>query len=170
MELDNYDFSNSLEAEQFNTLLLLDKVLGDKHLSYIPEFHILGGTALLFHGISSVATIDIDIVNEIKQEVKDAVEPFISDNAKDVTVLPLNYIGRMLVYKPECFKHINVFILSAEDLVITKLAAGRHKDIEDLRTTPILEKCDMAKLRQIIQSELDSDNSKLVMSRLSTLV
>lgn len=151
-----WDFGENNYAEQFNTLVLLDNTFEGMHLDVIPTFYILGGTALLFHGISTVVTLDIDVANTLSDSVRNIVEPFISDNASEVAVLAKRYESRLVPYKADVFKNIKVFLLSIEDLVITKLGAGRFKDIEDLKRTNILDKCDYQKLTQIITTEFDT--------------
>lgn len=169
MSFDAYDYTDSNTSEQYNTLVLLDNVLAKHSIRVRPEFHILGGTALLFHGVSAVVTIDIDTANRLTDEVKAVVEPFISDNASEVATLAKNYKQRLVAYKPEIFKNIDVYILSLEDIVITKLGAGRHKDIEDLTKTDLLKKCDYSKLFNIINTEFATQDASNLLIKLSTL-
>ena len=169
MSFDNYIFDDSNESEQLNTLILLDNEFNKHPELQKPEFHILGGTALLFHGISSVVTIDIDTANSITNEVKRIVEPFISDNASEVATLAKNYKNRLVPYREDIFKNINVCILSIEDLIITKLGAGRHKDMEDLTKTDILKRCDYSKLFAIINSEFETSKASELLIKLSSI-
>lgn len=150
----DWDFNDNLVAEQFNTLLLLDKQFDSARVK--PVFHILGGTALLFHGVESVVTIDIDVANKLTDEIKQVVEPFVSDAASEVAVLPKLYETRLVPYKEDCFKNIKVYLLSIEDLIITKLGAGRFKDIEDLTKTGIFKNVDLGKITSIINAEFPS--------------
>lgn len=170
MHEEHWSFDNTNVAEQYNVLLMLDKSFENKEIAVRPVFHILGGTALLFHGISAVVTIDIDTANALTDEIKEVVEPFISDNASDVATLAKNYEQRMLRYFPDIFKNIDVYYLSIEDLVITKLGAGRAKDIEDLTKTDLLQKCDMEKLLNIMITELPSETCSLLSQRLDKLM
>lgn len=169
MAFDTYDYSGTNLAEQYNTLILLDTEF-EKHKNIVkPEFHILGGTALLFHGLGAVVTIDIDTANALSQEVKNIVEPFISDNASEVATLAKNYKKRLVQYNPQIFRNIDVYLLSIEDLIITKLGAGRHKDIEDLKHTDIVDKCDKELVMQIIKNEFNAETSKKLEQRWKTL-
>lgn len=169
MDLEEYDFSQSNASEQYNTLVLLDHEFGKQKLPVKPKFYILGGTALLFHGIQAVVTIDIDTANRLSKEIKEVVEPFISDNASEVATLAKNYEKRLIPYKPEVFKNIKVYILSLEDIAITKLGAARHKDIEDLAKTPLLEMCNKQKLSDIISDEFDVETANKLMQQLLVL-
>lgn len=169
MGFENYVFDDTNVSEQLNTLILLDNEFSKHPELRTPEFHILGGTALLFHGVSSVSTIDIDTANSITNEVKRIVEPFISDNASEVATLAKNYKSRLVPYRQDIFKNINVSILSIEDLIITKLGAARHKDIEDLTKTDLLKRCDYSKLFTIINSEFETSKASELLIRLSRI-
>lgn len=169
MDFDNYVYDDSVESEQLNTLILLDNVFAKKDLKAKPVFHILGGTALAFHGFKAVVTIDIDTANALPTHVKDVVEPFVSDNASEVAILASGYKERLIPYKSEVFKHIEVYLLSIEDLVITKLGASRYKDVDDLTKNGLLKKCDYDKLFSIINTELDTQTASTLLVKLSTL-
>lgn len=156
----NYDYSDTNTAEQYNTLLLLDETISKKNLNIVVTFHILGGTALLFHGMSSVSTIDIDVANSLSSTVKDIVEPFVSDNASEVATLAKNYKERLIPYKENEFKNLKVYLLSLEDLVITKLGAGRHKDFEDLKLTGIMQNVNYNLLTEIINNEIEDPRKR----------
>lgn len=147
----NWNFDSDLKSEQENTLILLDQQFESYPVR--PVFNILGGTALLLHGIEHVVTIDIDIANKMDDKVRAIVDPFISDNASEVATLAKNYDKRLVPYKPDLFENIGVYLLSKEDLVITKLGAGRYKDIEDLTKTSILRDIDINKIMEIINTE-----------------
>lgn len=169
MAFDNYDYSGTLVSEQFNTLLLLDCVFAKHKEIARPVFHILGGTALLFHGIEAVVTIDIDVANRLTDEVRELVDPLLNDNASEVAVLPESYEKRLIPYKPDVFKNMSVYILSAEDLVITKLGASRHKDIEDLARTDILKRCDLTKVRELLVKEFNSKECDRMLRQLDAI-
>ena len=160
---------DSLESEQLNTLILLDKSFKSLPDTYKPAFHVLGGTALLFHGITSVVTIDIDIANRLSDKIRPMVEPFISDNASEVATLAKYYQCRLVPFHPDEFKHIAVYLLSVEDLVITKLGSFRHKDKEDLTKTDLLQRVDHDKLLSIMKNEFDEETHSKVLLRLASL-
>ena len=153
----DWRLDDSLESEQLNTLILIDKLFEKYPQGVNPVFHVLGGTALVFHGISSIATIDIDVANRLNDNVKSLVSDFISDNASEVATLPLRYETRLIPFHAESFKHIQVYLLSLEDLAITKLGSFRHKDKEDLVKTNFLQKVDYEKLIHIIHNEFKDE-------------
>lgn len=164
-----YKMDSSLLAEQHNTLVMVDEIIGRAHLAMKPSFEILGGTALLLHGIEAVFTVDIDCANAQSETVKQLVEPFISDMASTVAVLPRNYKSRLKEYNFGEFNNIEVYLISIPDIVISKLGAWRFKDREDLSKTGVLARCDMGQIISIINDEFDSDMSALLTTRLVSL-
>ena len=164
-----YMHEDSLIAEQHNTLVLLDMEIGKADLSMRPSFELLGGTALAFHGVTAVFTVDIDCANAQTEQVKKIVEPFVSDMASTVVNLPKNYKDRLIPYPNGTFDNFDVFLLSIEDLVITKLDAWRVKDQEDLTKTSILKKCNMQATVKIVNEEMPLERASVLLQRLSCL-
>ena len=159
-----WNFGDDLKSEQENTLILLDKQFENKQVR--PSFEILGGTALLLHDIEHVVTVDIDVANKLDEEVRSIVEPLISDAASEVATLARNYKQRLVPYKKELFKNIDVYLLSKEDLIITKLGAARYKDVEDLTRTSILRDAEIDDITEIINSEFDAMTSSALLMKL----
>lgn len=160
----NWNFGDDLKSEQENTLILLDKQFENRQVR--PSFEILGGTALLLHDIEHVVTVDIDVANKLDEEVRSIVEPLISDAASEVATLARNYKQRLVPYKKELFKNIDVYLLSKEDLIITKLGAARYKDVEDLTRTSILRDAEIDDITEIINSEFDPMTSSTLLMKL----
>lgn len=165
--MENYLTDGTLYAEQFNSLLIVNDIIKREKLDHIPVFELVGGTAILFHGIIAVFTVDIDCVNSLNKRVKELTDMFISDMASEVALLPSNYKSRLINFEADKFDSISVRLLSLEDLVITKLAAFRAKDKEDLTTLSLLDKCDLNKLQDIICLEIPSNKCNELLSRLS---
>ena len=159
-----WNFGDDLKSEQENTLILLDKQFENRQVR--PSFEILGGTALLLHDIEHVVTVDIDVTNKLDEEVRSIVEPLISDAASEVATLARNYKQRLVPYKKELFKNIDVYLLSKEDLIITKLGAARYKDVEDLTRTSILRDAEIDDITEIINSEFDAMTSSALLMKL----
>lgn len=164
-----YMHSDSLIAEQHNTLVLLDQAVGQANLSMRPSFELLGGTAMAFHGVTAVFTVDIDCANKQTEIVKKIVEPFVSDMASTVVQLPTNYKERLVEYPNGDFENFDVYLLSIEDLVITKLDAWRVKDKEDLTKTSLLTSCDLSKVVSIINAEMPTARASTLLGRLASL-
>ena len=164
-----YIMEDSLFAEQHNTLIMIDEIVGRADLAMKPSFELLGGTALLLHGIEAVFTVDIDVANAQSDQIKSLVEPFISDMASEVATLPAKYKERMRQYGEGDFENIEVFLISIEDLVVTKLGAWRVKDREDLTKTGVMKRCDRLKLNSIINTEFDARIAKTLLTRLASI-
>ena len=159
-----WNFGDDLKSEQENTLILLDKQFENRQVR--PSFEILGGTVLLLHDIEHVVTVDIDVANKLDEEVRSIVEPLISDAASEVATLARNYKQRLVPYKKGLFKNIDVYLLSKEDLIITKLGAARYKDVEDLTRTSILRDAEIDDITEIINSEFDPMTSSALLMKL----
>lgn len=164
-----YNWSDTPEAEQYNTLVLIDAELKKRECNAKIKLNLIGGTALLFHRIVGISTVDIDVANKLKEDVKEVCEPFISDEASYVATLAKNYEQRLVPYHADEFDCLDVYLLSIEDLIISKLGAGRFKDFEDLTKTDAREHCDFAKLMQIINTELPTKVASEVLGRLSKI-
>ena len=70
------------------------------------------------------------------------------------TVLSPNYQQRAT--KLDEFNYINVYVLSKEDIVVSKIIRLAEKDIEDLNQ--IMPKCDKELLNRIIDEILGRDD------------
>lgn len=165
--MQNYLSDDSLYAEQCNTLVLVNELIKRENLDYKPVFELVGGTAILLHGIESVFTVDIDCANKLTQKVSSIVSDFVSDMASTVVLLPRLYQTRLKLFEREMFDSISIMLLSVEDLIVTKLAAYRSKDKEDLIRTNLIDKCNIALVRRIIERETPIDVRSKLMDRLS---
>lgn len=150
---ENWDLSSSEKGELINNLIIIDKIVESLNRSAAPVFYILGGAALMLNGINYKSTLDIDTANRISDDIKEEISMFIDDAASEVVVLPTHYETRLIPFMENDLESIRVFILSNEDLVFTKLASDRRKDLAQLRTTNILLKIDVALLNKIINEE-----------------
>ena len=108
---------------------------GTKKLKII----ICGGLAAIAYGMPERATLDIDaeidadfeVMDEIKKNIKFPAE-FTSDISRwSMIDIPKGYRERAVPYSSVKTKHIQVYILSPLDLIISKLRVFRDKDIED---------------------------------------
>ena len=70
------------------------------------------------------------------------------------TILSPNYKERAT--KLEEFKYINVYILSKEDVAVSKIIRLAEKDIEDLNQ--IIPKCDKKILNNVIEEVLNRED------------
>lgn len=171
MSFDNWDESLTINGELLNNLILVDNIIAELKLQELFEFHILGGAALILNDINYNTTLDIDVANPINEKIKEAIEPFINDMASSVAILPVNYIKRLRPFKEDILKNIMVFTLSNEDIVFTKLSSDRRKDLDQLKHTNVLEKTNISRLEQIIETECTDPIIKLkITARLNKLL
>lgn len=166
LDFSAYQLEDTVSAELNNNLTLVDLHIGTMCLNYRPEFYILGGAALVFYKLDYNVTLDIDIANEMDERVSDYVSPFISDNASEVATIAVNYRQRAERFRSD-LKFIDVYLLSYEDLFITKLATGRPRDIKSLCTSGIYEKLDLKLLMQIINTEFFPTTVKRILTSLT---
>lgn len=170
MSFENWNTSDSIEAELINNIIIVDKILESIGYDITPEFHILGGAGLILNGINYNSTLDIDTANRIDSRIREEIELFINDAASEVVILPINYKKRLIPFKPEMFNSIKVFTLSNEDIVFTKLTSDRNKDLDQLKNTNILSKTNISLLKEIIDTELNNPILKLrINSKLNSL-
>lgn len=167
---DHYILEESVESELISNLIIVNEIMRKQDIEVDPEFYILGGAALIFHGLSKRITMDIDTANKIEDNVKELVGEFISDNASEVVVLGRGYKERAVRFRENEFSCISVYLLSQEDLIVSKLISGRKKDIDDLVNSSILTKSNIAKAKSIIKLEYDERVVETLLKRLDHVV
>lgn len=124
---------------------------------------LVGGSALILLGYISRATHDIDIL-KIPPELLTLLSKYDMNNnvSAHMDNFPDDYQDRIQKLNLPTHK-IDFFTLSLEDLVVSKLAAGREKDLADIVTPKILKTIDWAQLERsanlVVQGML-SDRSK----------
>ena len=118
--------------EIYEKLNILDDILRLKNIK-IPPLYILGGSALILYNSIDRATEDIDLL-EIEISATKGIYLNLL-NPKDI--LDLYYTTIPNSYKVRCkklnkLKHIDVYLLSKEDIVLSKIGRYNKKDIEDI--------------------------------------
>lgn len=157
---DNYQLEESVSAELNNNLVIVNETIKRMGLKQVPQFYVLGGAALVFHGLHHPSTLDIDTANKISEEVADRISMFISDGASEVVKLGNNYKARAVRFKENVFDAIEVYLLSQEDLVLTKLISDRNKDSRDLKESGLLTKRNIEKAKNILLTEYEKEFAK----------
>ena len=118
------------------------------------DIYITGGSACILGEYTSRATLDVDFVDLGYPAKYGKVFTLLRDYDMleyQSTILSPNYKERAI--KLDEFKYINVYILSKEDVVISKIIRLAPKDIEDL--DQIIPKCDKKLLNDIIEEVLE---------------
>lgn len=148
----HYSLQDNVMAELHNNLIIVDALVGNMHLSEPPKFFILGGAAMIFYELMDRMTLDIDVVNTIDEAVKEEVSAFISDQASTVAQLGKGYESRMVPYA-RYLRNIEVYLLSQEDIIITKMMSNRRKDVSDLINSEILTAENEEKVKLVLEQE-----------------
>lgn len=121
------------------------------------EIYIIGGSACILGEYTTRATLDIDFVDLGYPAKYGKVFVLLRDYDMleyESTILSPTYKQRAI--KLEDFDYINVYILSKEDIVISKIIRLEQKDLEDLEQ--IIPKCDKDKLNTIIEEVLGRED------------
>ena len=105
------------------------------------DIYLIGGSACMLGEYTTRATMDVDFVDIGYPAKYGKVFVLLRDYDMleyESTLLSPTYKERAI--KLEDFKYINVYILSKEDVAISKIIRLADKDIEDLNQ--IIPKCD----------------------------
>lgn len=121
------------------------------------DIYIVGGGACILGEYTTRATLDIDFVDLGYPAKYGKVFVLLRDYDMleyQSTILSPNYKKRAI--KLEEFQYINVYILSKEDIAISKIIRLESKDIEDL--DQMIPKCDKEILNNVIEEVLNRDD------------
>ena len=121
------------------------------------DIYIVGGGACILGEYTTRATLDIDFVDLGYPAKYGKVFVLLRDYDMleyQSTILSPNYKNRATKLKE--FKYINVYILSKEDIAISKIIRLAPKDIEDLNQ--IIPSCNKDVLRNIIEEVLNRED------------
>ncbi len=121
------------------------------------DIYLIGGGACILGEYTTRATLDIDFVDLGYPAKYGKVFVLLRDYDMleyESTILSPNYRKRAI--KLEEFKYINIYILSKEDIAVSKIIRLANKDIEDLNE--IIPDCNKEILNNIIEEILNRDD------------
>jgi len=121
------------------------------------DIYIIGGGACILGNYTSRATLDIDFIDLGYPSKYGKVFALLRDYDMleyQSTLLSPKYKERAI--KLDEFKYINVYILSKEDVAVSKIIRLANKDIEDLNQ--IIPKCNKNALNKIIDEIIDRED------------
>ena len=121
------------------------------------DIYIIGGGACILGEYTTRATLDIDFVDLGYPAKYGKVFTLLRDYDMleyQSTILSPKYKERATKLKE--FKYINVYILSKEDVAVSKIIRLAQKDIEDL--DQIIPNCNKKILNDIIQEVLNRED------------
>lgn len=120
-------------------------------------FVVTGGASFLLKGFKNKFTLDIDTITEINHDVLLYLESFsINNSASEVTKLSSTYKDRLVKLKGK-FNILDLYLLSNEDLVLSKIGRLSEDDLFDIEQTGIMEKVDMELLTTLAE-ELSAED------------
>lgn len=121
------------------------------------DIYIIGGSACMLGEYTTRATLDVDFVDLGYPSKYGKVFVLLRDYDMleyESTILSPTYKERAT--KMEEFKYINVYILSKEDVAISKIIRLAEKDLEDLEQ--IIPNCDKEILNSIIDEVINRED------------
>ncbi len=121
------------------------------------DIYLIGGSACMLGEYTTRATMDVDFVDLGYPAKYGKVFVLLRDYDMleyESTLLSPTYKERAI--KLENFKYINVYILSKEDVAISKIIRLAEKDIEDLNQ--IIPKCEIKTLNKIIDEIINRED------------
>ena len=121
------------------------------------DIYIIGGSACILGEYTNRATLDIDFIDLGYSAKYGKAFSLLRDYDMleyQSTILSPTYKQRAT--KLDEFKYINVYILSREDVVVSKIIRLAEKDIEDL--DQMIPKCDKELLNNIIKEIIDRED------------
>ena len=121
------------------------------------DIYLIGGSACMLGEYTTRATMDVDFVDLGYPAKYGKVFVLLRDYDMleyESTLLSPTYKER--VTKLKDFKYINVYILSKEDVAISKIIRLADKDIEDLNQ--IIPKCDTKMINIIIDEIINRED------------
>ena len=121
------------------------------------DIYIIGGGACILGEYTTRATLDIDFIDLGYPAKYGKVFALLRDYDMleyQSTILSPRYKERAT--KLDKFKYINVYILSKEDIAVSKIIRLEKKDIEDLNQ--IIPKCNKKVLNNVIEEVLNRED------------
>jgi hypothetical protein len=125
-----------------------------KNIDY-PPVYILGGSGCIIAGYLDRGTTDFDLLDMgYSSEMGRLLRILEKTDLLDLylTTIPEDFIDRAV--KVEGLK--NVYVLSREDIILSKIGRYSAKDIEDI--SAMMEETDIALLKELIKRVADSKN------------
>lgn len=150
------------KQEVMENVLMADEYMGQMfpHIQKL-ELIITGGSSFLLKGLGNKFTLDIDSITDLDEDVTEFLESFaINNHAIEVTKLPTGYKERLVHFKSKC-KVLDLYLLSNEDLVISKIGRCSSDDVADIVNTGILDYTNTEKLMELAE-QLCSENKSFI--------
>lgn len=121
------------------------------------DIYLIGGSACMLGNYTTRATLDIDFIDLGYPAKYGKVFLLLRDYDMleyQSTILSPSYKQRAT--KLEEFKYINVYILSKEDIIVSKIIRLAEKDINDI--DEMIQNCDKKVLNEIINETINRED------------
>lgn len=114
--------------------------------------YIVGGSALVLMDCIPRATHDIDVIEAIPRTISSMMEKYdININVSAYnTSFAEGYANRATKLEIES-RCVDFYTLSLEDLIVSKLASGRDKDLFDIKQPDLLKRIDWDLLGELVE-------------------
>lgn len=120
------------------------------------ELILVGSAPLILKGILDRVTRDVDMYLERDSKIREVLKGFpVDENAKNVIHICEDFDER-LVDMALPLKNISLKMLGPYDIVISKMATRRKKDLDDLVFSGILKDIDFDILETLLKEKLAS--------------
>lgn len=122
----------SLDKERiYYELTQINNILKAKQ--FYLDLKIVGGAALLFNGITAIETVDVDVINQISEEIKEICFDFSLDINDDALDYIHNFDNCEFIEDNHLFSNITISYLTLGSTIKTKLkSCGEEDKLEKL--------------------------------------
>ncbi len=122
-----------------------------------PPIYLLGGSACIIEGYLDRATRDVDILDlEYSAQVGRLFRILGEVDYLDSTLTTLAEDYKERAVRVSVVKKIDVYALSREDIIVTKIGRYSEKDKEDIKE--LIKKSDKDKINKLIDSVKQREN------------
>jgi hypothetical protein len=122
-----------------------------------PPIYLLGGSACIIEGYLDRATRDIDIVDLEYSAQAGRLFRILGDvDYLDTMLTTLAEDYKERAVRVSAVKKIEVYALSREDIIVTKIGRYSEKDKEDIKK--LIKKCDKHTINELIESVKQRQN------------
>lgn len=122
-----------------------------------PPIYLLGGSACILGNYLDRATLDLDFIDiSYDASVGKVFRLFDRFDMLDIYVTPIANGYKQRAIKLQGFTTLDYYVLSREDIIVSKLGRFSEKDQEDIDI--LIEKCDYELLDRLIKNVIERND------------
>ncbi|MEG1635942.1 MAG: DUF6036 family nucleotidyltransferase [Cellulosilyticaceae bacterium] len=122
-----------------------------------PPIYLLGGSACIIEGYLDRATRDIDILDlEYSSQIGRLLRVLGDVDYLDMMLTTIAEDYKQRAIRVEKIKNLEIYALSREDIIVTKIGRYSEKDKEDI--TELLKKCNKEQMNRLIDRVKERQN------------